>query len=67
MPKDSSFRVCIALLLVVQAICWTFTLVDLFSPGKPRLLLRTSMDLVGQAVANRGDVLLLYREFRVVF
>jgi DMSO reductase anchor subunit len=67
MPKDSSFRVCIALLLVIQAICWAFTLVDLWNPGKPRLLLRTSMEVVARAVAKRGDVLLLYREFRVAF
>jgi hypothetical protein len=44
MAKESSFRLCIAFLLIVQIACWALTLLDLMHPGRPQLLLRTTMD-----------------------
>ncbi|KAH7138801.1 hypothetical protein B0J11DRAFT_423637 [Dendryphion nanum] len=46
MSQDSSFRYCIALLLIVQAACWLLTVLDLFSPGKPLSLARNSISTV---------------------
>jgi hypothetical protein len=46
MAKESSFRLCIAFLLIVQIACWALTLLDLLHPGKPHAIIRTTMDLV---------------------
>ncbi|KAH7400763.1 hypothetical protein DE146DRAFT_474627 [Phaeosphaeria sp. MPI-PUGE-AT-0046c] len=64
MSKDSSFRLCIAALLIIQIACWMLALVDLFVPGKPRLIIRTTMDVVSQLFARRSSAMLLYRDFR---
>jgi hypothetical protein len=39
MAKTDAFRVCIAILLMIQLTCWAFTLLDLLSPGRPIVLL----------------------------
>jgi len=67
MSKDTSFRFCIAALLVVQIACWALALTDLFVPGKPRLLIRTTMDVVSQLFARRSTILLAYRDFRAAY
>ena len=66
MAKESSFRFCIAALLVVQIACWALTLLDLYSPGKPRVLLRTALDVVATIFAQRRGVLLTYGEVRAL-
>jgi hypothetical protein len=67
MAKESSFRVCIAALLIIQIACWMLALVDLFVPGKPRIILRTTMDVVSQLFARKSSAMLLYRDFRAAF
>jgi hypothetical protein len=67
MSKDSSFRLCIAALLIIQIACWALALVDLFIPGKPRLILRTTMDVISQLFARQSTAVLLYRDFRAAF
>jgi hypothetical protein len=67
MSKDSSFRLCIAALLIIQIACWALALVDLFIPGKPRLILRTTMDVISQLFARQLTAVLLYRDFRAAF
>ncbi|KAF1920804.1 hypothetical protein BDU57DRAFT_436091 [Ampelomyces quisqualis] len=64
MSKDSSFRICIAFLLVIQIACWALSLADLFIPGKPRLIVRTTMDVISQLFARRSAAMLLYQDFR---
>lgn len=54
MGKESSFRLCIAFLLIVQIACWALTLLDLLHPGKPTAMLRTTMDLVSLYFARWG-------------
>ncbi|KAI8937129.1 hypothetical protein NX059_006343 [Plenodomus lindquistii] len=44
MAKDSSFRILIALLLTIQILCWTLTLLDLFNPNKLRIIQSTAAD-----------------------
>lgn len=65
--KETSFRFCIAALLIVQIACWALALADLFVPGKPRVIIRTTMDVVSQMFAPRSTVLLLYQDFRAAF
>jgi hypothetical protein len=67
MSKDSSFRLCIAALLIIQIACWALALVDLFVPGKPRLIIRTTMDVISQLFARRTAAMLLYEDFRAAF
>jgi hypothetical protein len=67
MSKDTSFRFCIAALLIVQIACWALALVDLFVPGKPRVLVRTTLDIVSQMFAKRSTALLLYKDLRAAF
>ncbi|KAF2244490.1 hypothetical protein BU26DRAFT_523137 [Trematosphaeria pertusa] len=62
MSKDSSFRTCIALLLAIQAACWALTLLDLYSPGKPLSLLRSSTNLFAQLFSRRTSGLLSYKD-----
>ncbi|KAF2872186.1 hypothetical protein BDV95DRAFT_492928 [Massariosphaeria phaeospora] len=63
MSKDTSFRYCVALLLAIQAACWALTLLDLFSPGKPLSLLRTSSDVLSRLFSpGRSSVLLYYND-----
>jgi hypothetical protein len=66
MAKDSSFRLCIAFLLVVQIACWALTLLDLMHPGRPQMLLRTTMDTMSMHFSHfsRQSNLLSYREIR---
>lgn len=65
MAKDSAFRICIAILLLIQLTCWALTLLDLLSPGRPTALLRTSVDLVSQVFAKQQPAaVLLYQDFR---
>ncbi|KAJ4985651.1 hypothetical protein SVAN01_08826 [Stagonosporopsis vannaccii] len=65
MAKTDAFRVCIAILLIIQLTCWAFTLLDLLSPGRPVVLLRTSMDVVSQLFAKQQPAaVLLYKDFR---
>lgn len=67
MAKESSFRVCIALLLFVQALCWSLTLLDLLSPGKLRIVLHTATETLApllsalSAVSGPSAVSLSYR------
>ncbi|KAF2819068.1 hypothetical protein CC86DRAFT_307909 [Ophiobolus disseminans] len=62
--KDASFRFCIAALLIIQIACWALALADLFVPGKPRVIVRTTMDVISQMFARRSTVLLLYEDIR---
>ncbi|KAH7345929.1 hypothetical protein BKA66DRAFT_433801 [Pyrenochaeta sp. MPI-SDFR-AT-0127] len=64
MGKESSFRICIAVLLAIQAACWALTLLDLFSPGKSRALLRTVFDMVSRVTSRRSSGVLSYRDIR---
>ena len=65
MAKTDVFRVCIAILLFIQLTCWALTLLDLLSPGRPIVLLRTSVDAVGQVFAKQQPAaVLLYKDFR---
>ena len=65
MAKTDAFRVCIAILLMIQLTCWAFTLLDLLSPGRPILLLRTSMDIISQLCAKQQPTaVLLYKDIR---
>jgi hypothetical protein len=52
MAKESSFRLCIAFLLIVQIACWALTLLDLMHPGRPQMLLRTTMDTMSMHFAH---------------
>jgi len=54
MGKDSSFRLCIASLLIIQIACWALTLLDLYHPGKPTAMLRTTMDLASLYFTRLG-------------
>ncbi|KAH8732471.1 hypothetical protein GQ44DRAFT_602728 [Phaeosphaeriaceae sp. PMI808] len=67
MAKDTSFRLCIAALLIIQIACWMLALVDLFVPGKPRVFVRTTMDVISQVFARRSTAMLFYEEFRGAF
>jgi hypothetical protein len=67
MSKDSSFRLCIAALLIIQIACWALALADLFVPGKPRLIVRTTMDVISQLFARRSAAMLQYRDFLAAF
>lgn len=67
MAKDSSFRLCIAALLVVQIACWALTLLDLYQPGQPRVLLRTALDVVAQMFSRKNGLMLTYQEVVAVF
>lgn len=71
---SNSFRLCIALLLAVQALCWILTLLDLFSPGKPLALFRKSSSMLHnstdgftQLFARRASALLVYKDVRAQF
>jgi hypothetical protein len=67
MGKDSSFRMCIAFLLMVQIACWTLTLLDLLHPGKPYALIRTTMDLVSLYFSRQSSAALLsYRDIKAL-
>jgi hypothetical protein len=64
MAKSDAFRTCIAILLFIQLTCWALTLVDLLSPGRPVVLLRTSMDMISQLFAKQQPAaVLLYKDF----
>jgi hypothetical protein len=65
--KDVPFRLCIALLLAIQAVIWALMLLDLLSPGRPLSLYRVSMDTLGRLVARRSEGLLSYKSVRVRF
>ncbi|KAK7191329.1 hypothetical protein PSPO01_02638 [Paraphaeosphaeria sporulosa] len=54
MVKDSSLRLFMAVLLAIQAVCWSLTLLDLISPGKPLSLLRTSGDIMSQMIFQQS-------------
>lgn len=41
-------RLCLTLIVLIQATCWTLILLDLFSPGKPQLLLRSTISVMGR-------------------
>lgn len=69
MSKDTSFRLCMALLLVVQAGCWALMLINLFSPGQPLHMLRSTTALfrnstivLPQAFTRKASALLHYRD-----
>lgn len=65
MAKSDAFRTCIAILLFIQLTCWALTLLDLLSPGRPVVVLRTSMDVVSQLFARQQPAaVLLYKDFR---
>jgi hypothetical protein len=55
MPKDtpstSTFRICVAILLAIQAACWALIMLDLFRPGKSLALLRHSADIFSNSTA----------------
>ncbi|KAF2687382.1 hypothetical protein K458DRAFT_189819 [Lentithecium fluviatile CBS 122367] len=67
MPKPSTFNTCIALLLLVQTLCWALILLDLLSPGKPLALLRTWTNHFSQLLARRPSSLLSYRDIPIRF
>ncbi|KAF1959780.1 hypothetical protein CC80DRAFT_545214 [Byssothecium circinans] len=50
--STSTFRLLTTLLLLIQACCWALTLLDLFSPGKPLLLLRASTNILSNILTN---------------
>ncbi|KAF2795928.1 hypothetical protein K505DRAFT_323712 [Melanomma pulvis-pyrius CBS 109.77] len=62
--SSSSFRLCIALLLSIQALCWLLTLLDLFVPGKPLSIFRHSTDILSQLFSRRSSAMLYYKEIR---
>ncbi|KZM26986.1 uncharacterized protein EKO05_0004961 [Ascochyta rabiei] len=65
MAKTDAFRICIAILLFIQFTCWALTLLDLLSPGRPTMLLRTSTHIVSQVFAKQQPAaVLLYKDFR---
>ncbi|EUC35133.1 hypothetical protein COCCADRAFT_91715 [Bipolaris zeicola 26-R-13] len=67
MGKDSSFRICIAFLLIVQLACWSLTLLDLLHPGKPHALMRNIMDLVSLFFSRQSTTALLsYRDIKAL-
>ncbi|KNG49469.1 hypothetical protein DDE82_004941 [Stemphylium lycopersici] len=67
MAKDSSFRICIAFLLIVQIACWTLTLLDLLHPGKPHAIMRTTMDLVSIFFTRQSSsAMLSYRDIKAL-
>jgi len=63
MAKPSSFRLLITLLLAIQALCWTLTLLNLLDPARLRLVLRATTDLLAPVLARPSAVLLSYRQF----
>jgi len=67
MLRESSFRLFIALLLAIQTLCWSLTLLDLLSPGKPLSLLRTANDLLSQFFSRRyyASAMIPYRDARL--
>ncbi|KAF9740115.1 hypothetical protein PMIN01_02750 [Paraphaeosphaeria minitans] len=69
MVKESSLRLFMAVLLAIQAVCWSLTLLDLISPGKPLSLLRTSGDMVSQmlSVQSSTTALCWSRDLRLRF
>ncbi|KAF1828785.1 hypothetical protein BDW02DRAFT_511474 [Decorospora gaudefroyi] len=60
--KTPPFRLCIAFLLIVQIACWALTLLDLVHPGRPQVLLRTTMDTISLHFSRQSSVLLRYRD-----
>lgn len=64
MGKDSSFRICIAFLLIVQIACWSLTLLDLLHPGKPNAIVRTTVDLVSLYFSRQSSALLSYQDIK---
>ncbi|KAL6169605.1 hypothetical protein ACJQWK_04617 [Exserohilum turcicum] len=66
MGKESSFRICIAFLLIVQIACWSLTLLDLLHPGKPHAVIRTTMDLVSIYFTRQSNALLSYNEIKAL-
>lgn len=65
MAKTDAFRICIAILLLIQLTCWALTLLDLLSPGRPIILLRASVEVVSQVFAKQQPAaVLLYKDFR---
>ncbi|USP73926.1 hypothetical protein yc1106_01200 [Curvularia clavata] len=64
MGKDSSFRICIAFLLIVQIACWSLTLLDLLHPGKPHAIMRTTVDLVSLYFSRQSSALLSYQDIK---
>lgn len=66
MLKDNSFRICVALLLSIQTLCWALTLLDLISPGKPLSLLRSSSDFLSHLPRLfYRSAILSYKDVRV--
>ncbi|KAF2006839.1 hypothetical protein P154DRAFT_480589 [Amniculicola lignicola CBS 123094] len=63
--KEASFRICIAVLLAVQAACWILMLLDLYQPGKPLLLFRNSTSILTR-ISERSSksALLYYKDIR---
>ncbi|KAH9871774.1 hypothetical protein J1614_006030 [Plenodomus biglobosus] len=57
MAKDSSFRLILSLLLTIQILCWTLTLLDLFNPGKLHTLQRTTSDIFTPLLARQADII----------
>jgi hypothetical protein len=64
MPKDSSFRLCILILLIIQTTIWALTLLDLMHPGRPIALVRSTVDVVATLFAKQPSAVLVYRDFR---
>jgi capsular polysaccharide biosynthesis protein len=64
MPKDSSFRLCILILLIIQTTIWALTLLDLMHPGRPIALVRSTVDMVATLFAKQPSAVLVYRDFR---
>ena len=65
MAKADAFRTCIAILLFIQLTCWALTLLDMLSPGRPVVLMRTSMDTINQLFAKQQPAaVLLYKDIR---
>ncbi|KAF2280214.1 uncharacterized protein EI97DRAFT_429971 [Westerdykella ornata] len=76
MTKDTPFRLCLIFLLVMQTICWALALLDLFSPGKPLSLYRSSMSIYRNSTTMLSQLLsrraaaagwLSYRDLRTRF
>ena len=65
MPKDSSFRLCVLILLIIQTTIWALTLLDLMHPGRSTALARSTADVVATLFAKqRPAAMLVYRDVR---
>ncbi|KAF2727937.1 hypothetical protein EJ04DRAFT_516939 [Polyplosphaeria fusca] len=64
MPKDTPFRICVTVLLMIQAVCWILTLVDLLNPGRRLSVYQQSSELFSYQFSQLSSTF-LHRGVRV--